>query len=355
MELTPEIKAQLAEQKKQCIHCKLISGEIPNAKKVFEDDKVLALTDIYPVVKGHVVDMLKEHYPMPAYVSGEDFKHKFSLIPGLSKAIKSAMVRTGINVYMAIGGAAGQQSYHFLAHLLPREEGDKLYNFLFKKGNGKLSEGEIQNLQRNFSVMMNNHFGRNPAQWHIGKGAVPSYLKTIYEKSEVVYEDEKILCVIPNEAAAKGHLMIYSKVEEKYVEKLSQEDSAHLFFAASLASTALFEGLQAQGTNILLKSGECDDNTAGKLAVYIFPRWQDDGLSLQLEGKQATYDLDKITKEIKDKTWMVKYGGGKKEKKKEEVAIPKVIKIEEKKEKKSEEKKDTSAIEEIREAIENYR
>ena len=40
MELTPQIKAQLAEQKKQCIFCRLISGEIPGAKKVFEDDKV---------------------------------------------------------------------------------------------------------------------------------------------------------------------------------------------------------------------------------------------------------------------------------------------------------------------------
>ena len=134
MNLSPEIKAQLMEQKKQCIHCKLISGEIPNAKKVFEDSKTTALLDIYPIVKGHTIYLLKEHYPMPAYLSEEEFRHKFALIPQLAKAIKGGMVSTGINLFLAIGGAAGQQSYHLLAHLLPREEGDKFYNFMFKKG-----------------------------------------------------------------------------------------------------------------------------------------------------------------------------------------------------------------------------
>src|SRR3989338_5558177 len=89
MNLSPEIKQQLAEQKKQCIFCKLISGEIPNAKKVFEDDKTIALLDIYPAVKGHTLFMLKEHYPMPAYVSPEDSPQKFSLLPGLSQEKKA--------------------------------------------------------------------------------------------------------------------------------------------------------------------------------------------------------------------------------------------------------------------------
>ena len=44
MQLTPEIKAQLTEQKKQCIFCKLISGEMP-AKTVFEDD--LTIFDVF--------------------------------------------------------------------------------------------------------------------------------------------------------------------------------------------------------------------------------------------------------------------------------------------------------------------
>ena len=121
MQLTTEIKQQLAAQKAQCIFCKLISKEIPG-KIVFEDDKTIALLDIYPAVKGHTLFMLKEHYPLPVYIPREEFIHKFGLLPGLSKAIKSAMVKTGMNVFMAMGGAAGQQSYHFMIHLPSSEE-----------------------------------------------------------------------------------------------------------------------------------------------------------------------------------------------------------------------------------------
>ena len=59
MNLTPEIKAQLEEQKKQCVFCKINYGEIPG-KKVFEDDKTVAFLDINPAVKGHILFMLKE-------------------------------------------------------------------------------------------------------------------------------------------------------------------------------------------------------------------------------------------------------------------------------------------------------
>ena len=76
MNLTPEIKAQLAEQKKQCIFCKLISGEM-EAKKVFEDDITIAMVDIHPAIKGHTLFMPKEHYPILPYMPQDEFKHLF--------------------------------------------------------------------------------------------------------------------------------------------------------------------------------------------------------------------------------------------------------------------------------------
>ncbi|HLD79668.1 MAG TPA: HIT domain-containing protein [Candidatus Nanoarchaeia archaeon] len=296
MNLSPEIKQQLAEQKKQCIFCKLISGEIPNAKKVFEDDKTIALLDIYPAVKGHTLFMLKEHYPMPAYVSPEDFTHKFSLLPGLSQAIKAAIVRTGMSVFMAMGGAAGQQSYHFMVHLLPREPEDKFFNFLLKK-NSKPSEEDTKLISDLMQKVL------LPSS----KGEIPSFLAPIAANSTILYQDEKLLCVLPIAASAKGQVSIYSKTEEKYIEKISQQDCAHLFYVASQVSKVVFEALRAQGTNILLFSGESDDNTSGTLAIHILPRWQDDNLSgLLWEPKKAAYDLDDVASKIKDKTWNIK-------------------------------------------------
>lgn len=346
MELSPEIKAQLAEQKKQCVFCKLISGEIPGAKKVFEDNKTAALLDIHPAVKGHTLYMLKEHYPMPAYIPPDELKHKFSLIPQLCKAIKNGLVKTGINVFIALGGAAGQQSYHFLIHLLPREEGDGFFNFLFSKGREKLSGEEANVLKSNFPLMMDSHFKKNPASWHRGNGNAPSFLNGVYGDSSVLYEDEKILCVIPKESMAKGHLVIYSKNEEKFVENLPQEDSVHLFSVASLASTLVFEAFKAHGTNIILKSGRSDDNLKEKLEIHVLPRWNDDHLnSLMWQPKQPAYDLDSVAAKIKDKSWKVKYEEKKAEEKKvtaeNNKSEPVIIKV--------------SAEEEIRKAIEELK
>ena len=43
-----------------CIFCKIIKGEIPS-KKLYEDDKVVIIMDINPVVDGHVLVIPKEH------------------------------------------------------------------------------------------------------------------------------------------------------------------------------------------------------------------------------------------------------------------------------------------------------
>lgn len=307
MQLSPEIKQQLAEQKAQCIFCKLISGEIPNAKKVFEDDKTIALLDIYPAVKGHTLFMLKEHYPLPVYLSPDEFNHKFSLLPGLSKAIKSAMVKTGMNVFMAMGGAAGQQSYHFMAHLLPREPDDKFYHFLLKKG-AKTSDGEKKAISDALCKAMQKE---------------PLNQFSTRNEELIIYQDERVLCTIPDQASAKGQINIYSKAEEKSMEKLSQEDAAHLFQIASLASRVVFEALKAHGTNILLMSGEVDDNPEGKLVVQVLPRWQNDALQgLAWEPKKPSYNQDEVVSKIKDKTWDVKFEKIKPEIKMEKISEP---------------------------------
>lgn len=356
MELTPEIRQQLEEQKKQCIFCKIISGE-QQGKTVFEDDTTQAILDIYPAKKGHTVFFLKEHYPIMPYIPADEFKHLFGLIPQLSKSIKDGIVTTGINIFIANGGPAGQQAPHFLIHLIPREEGDNFWNYFFDKRKAVLPQDKIQMLQNNFPIMMNNHFGRNPASWHSGKGNVPAFLTETYENSSVIYEDEKSLAIIPEKSMMEGHIEIYSKTEENNIESLSIEDASHLFYVASFAATAVFEGLGAHGTNIIVKSGVSDDNPGGKLSIHILPRMQEDGLheSLLWKPKQPDYDLDTIKSKIKDQTWKIKYG----EKKKGAVKVasaPQVMKISDKVEKESaKENESTSAEDEIKKAIEGFK
>ena len=44
-----------------CLFCKIIRGEIPSYK-VYEDELVLAILDVYPSSRGHTLIMPKEHF-----------------------------------------------------------------------------------------------------------------------------------------------------------------------------------------------------------------------------------------------------------------------------------------------------
>ncbi len=351
MNLSPEIKAQLQEQKKQCIFCKLISGEM-EAKKVFEDDVTIGMVDVYPAKKGHTLFMLKEHYPIMPYIPPEEFKHIFGLVPQMCKSIQKAMVSTSVNVFIANGGPAGQQAPHFLMHIFPRDQGDGFFNFFWKEKES-LDEEATKVLAHNFPLMMQNHFGRVPAKWHTNKGERPYHLNNVEERGTIIYEDEKVLCLLLKKGYAKGHIEIYSKEERSEVGRLSIESSTHLFYVASFAATLVFEGLKVQATNIILKSGTSDDNADGNLCIHILPRMQDDGLNKTLlwQPKQPGYDVDSIMKKIKDNTWNIKYQE-KEEVKKEVFVKPEVIKLNIN----SEEKKDVlDGDDEIRRAIERIK
>tara|TARA_Y100000310_G_scaffold124700_1_gene123475 strand:- start:95830 stop:96891 length:1062 start_codon:yes stop_codon:yes gene_type:complete len=350
MEISPEMQAQIDEQKKQCVYCKIVKGEIPG-KTIYQDDVTQLIIDIYPAKKGHSVFIFKEHYPIMPYIPPNEFIHYFGLIPKVCQAIQDGMVALGVNIFLANGGAAGQSFPHVLAHFFPRDEGDKFNNFLWKT-NTALAEDKVKMLANNLPIMMSNHFKRNPNQWHVGKGDIPAYLTEIYENNSVIYEDEKVLCIVPEKGVVSGHMEIYSKLEKSEIKKLSHEDSAHLFFTASFAATALFEGLGAHGTNIILKSGVSDDNPEGNLCVHVLPRTQGDELaSMHWQPQQPEYDIDTIFAKIKDQAWKIQ--PPKEEKMVEKVVLPEPKKLSFGKSESVNNIEPNSALDEIQKAIES--
>lgn len=128
MQLSPEQQKQLEEQKKNCIFCQIIEGKIPS-KKVYEDKLVIGILDINPASKGHVLFMPKEHYPIMPLIPPETFKHMIDRLKAVDKCVKDATLCKETTIFIANGGAAGQQSTHFMLHIIPRDSGDGLENF----------------------------------------------------------------------------------------------------------------------------------------------------------------------------------------------------------------------------------
>jgi histidine triad (HIT) family protein len=115
-----------------CLFCKIIEGKIP-ASKIYEDDKVVAFLDIYPVNKGHSLVVPKSHSRNLVEDEDKDLAATIIVVKKISKAILSVTGAQGINIQVNCGNAAGQTIIHTHFHLIPRFEGDGLKLWAGKK------------------------------------------------------------------------------------------------------------------------------------------------------------------------------------------------------------------------------
>ncbi len=122
-QMTPE---QLAEfQKQNCVFCQISAGRVP-AKTVYSDSESLAVLDIHPAAKGHMLLMPKEHYSVMPQLPEHLAEHLFMVCKGLSQAALKALHCKGTTIFIANGVAAGQKAPHFMIHIIPRNDGDGL-------------------------------------------------------------------------------------------------------------------------------------------------------------------------------------------------------------------------------------
>ena len=112
-------------QKQQCIFCHIIGGKV-QSKKIYEDDKVLAILDINPANPGHVLVLPKEHYAIMPQLSAEEIAHVFMITKTISNACLRSLGVQGTNIVVQNGVAAGQKAQHFMVHVIPRQESDGL-------------------------------------------------------------------------------------------------------------------------------------------------------------------------------------------------------------------------------------
>lgn len=110
-------------QKKQCIFCQIVAGKI-QSRKVYEDEKVLAILDINPANPGHVLLMTKEHYSIMPQLPDDEVAHIFVVAKSLSNSMLRGIEVQGTNIIVANGVAAGQRAQHFMVHVIPRKEKD---------------------------------------------------------------------------------------------------------------------------------------------------------------------------------------------------------------------------------------
>ena len=186
-------------QKQQCIFCQIVAGKIPS-KKVYEDKICLAVMDINPATKGHVLLMPKEHYAIMPQIPEEELTHMHLVAKQFSQIFLKSLKVSGTTIFIANGMAAGQRAQHFMMHLIPRKDNDDLL-----KAEEKLIARDLQQkvkiaVERRFNEIMG-----------IKKEVEVAKEEKAEEFKEIVEEEIKL-------PKAKRSKVEEEKVEEEIIE-----------------------------------------------------------------------------------------------------------------------------------------
>lgn len=96
---------------------KIIRGELP-AKKVFENDRILAIEDRYPAAPVHLLIMPKKEIPNLQSVVQEDLALIAEIIEVAQQLAEEMGVADGYRLLTNNGPDAGQTIFHLHFHLL---------------------------------------------------------------------------------------------------------------------------------------------------------------------------------------------------------------------------------------------
>jgi len=104
-----------------CIFCKIISREIP-AKILNETSHSICFLDAFPLTKGHVLVIPKNHHKKIQDMCSSENSDLFSLVHVMMSKVDSITGSTLIAIHN--GETAGQEIPHVHVHLVPRSESD---------------------------------------------------------------------------------------------------------------------------------------------------------------------------------------------------------------------------------------
>lgn len=124
-----------------CIFCQIIEGKLPSYK-LYEDDLVVAILDIYPITTGHTLIIPKQHTELLAGLPPETAGRMFQVARLVEKAIRDSPIRCeASNLVLNNGQSAGQEIPHAHLHIIPRYRGDGVRFHISQK---KASREELE-------------------------------------------------------------------------------------------------------------------------------------------------------------------------------------------------------------------
>ena len=101
-----------------CMFCKIIQNKIP-AKRVYEDDSILAFEDVSPQAPVHILIIPKKHIPTSLEIEESDNELIGRMVQVANRiATDREVAGRGFRIVMNCNREAGQTVFHLHLHLL---------------------------------------------------------------------------------------------------------------------------------------------------------------------------------------------------------------------------------------------
>lgn len=108
-----------------CLFCRIVAGELPSTR-IHEDDRVIAIMDIFPATRGHALVIPRVHAADVRDVDADDLAAAARVAQRLTGLAYERLGADGVTVMQSNGAAAWQTVFHYHVHVIPRYERDPL-------------------------------------------------------------------------------------------------------------------------------------------------------------------------------------------------------------------------------------
>lgn len=121
--------------------------------------------------------------------------------------------------------------------------------------------------------------------------------------SKKIYEDELVMAVLDVNGANPGHCFLMPKNHYPIIEQVPDAEIGKLFQVSNKISSAIFESLGAQGTNLFIANGIPAGQTVAHFTINIIPRKENDGINLQWQPRQlGEEEMSTVELKLKEQT-----------------------------------------------------
>jgi histidine triad (HIT) family protein len=109
----------------ECLFCRIVAGELPSTR-VHEDERVIAIVDVFPATRGHALVIPRAHSADVRDADPGDVTAAAGAAQLLAQRAFERLDADGVTVMQSNGAPAWQTVFHYHVHVIPRYEGDPL-------------------------------------------------------------------------------------------------------------------------------------------------------------------------------------------------------------------------------------